>query len=160
MERVYKDLPYRTDLVISITNVYKKAAYQGHIEAQYKLGEFYEAGKGIEKNYTEAFYWYKKAFYYFEELAKRGDVKAQYRVGLYYEFGKGVEKSYKKAFKWYDMAADFDNENKKNSFRFFAMLFSGNISGNKEAQYKLGEFYEKGKEVKKDMKESCQTRTC
>lgn len=39
---------------------YKKAAL-GNVESQFKLGEFYEHGRGVLKDYKLAQFWYRKA---------------------------------------------------------------------------------------------------
>ena len=46
---------------------------QGDIEAQYNLGESYEYGEGVMKDYEEAVKWYLKA-------AKQGDEEAQQKL--------------------------------------------------------------------------------
>ncbi len=64
-------------------------------------------------------------------MAKRGDFDAQFSVGAAYEYGRGVKKDLKQAFYWYKKAA-------------------GN--GHHRAQFKVGEFYERGiGGVKKDL---------
>ena len=40
---------------------YRKAAAQGHAEAQFKLGAGYENGEGVEQDLNEAAIWYRKA---------------------------------------------------------------------------------------------------
>ena len=40
---------------------YRKAAEQGDVGAQYRLGYLYEDGEGVKKNLNEAVKWYKKA---------------------------------------------------------------------------------------------------
>ena len=40
---------------------FRKAAEQGHAEAQFNLGICYEDGDGVEWSYTEAIKWYSKA---------------------------------------------------------------------------------------------------
>lgn len=39
----------------------KKAAEQGNADAQLKLGELYEKGEDVEKDWAEALKWYRKA---------------------------------------------------------------------------------------------------
>lgn len=39
---------------------YKKAAL-GNVESQFKLGEFYEHGRGVPKDYKCSQFWYRKA---------------------------------------------------------------------------------------------------
>ena len=40
---------------------YKKSAEQGGSIEQFKVGEFYERGLGVQKDRGEAIAWYKKA---------------------------------------------------------------------------------------------------
>ena len=40
---------------------YRKAAEQGHAEAQYSLGFMFEFGEGVAKDLNQARYWYKLA---------------------------------------------------------------------------------------------------
>ncbi len=56
-------------------------------------------------------------------MAKRGDFDAQFSVGAAYEYGRGVKRDLKQAFYWYKKAAS---------------------NGHHRAQFKVGEFYEKG----------------
>ena len=72
---------------------FRKAADQGHADAQYGLGMFYNEGIGVPKNYTEAVKWYRKA-------AEQGLAEAQYGLGLCYYNGWGVPKNYAEAVKW------------------------------------------------------------
>jgi TPR repeat protein len=75
---------------------YKKAAEQGHADAQARLGDMYYNGH----KYTQAFYWYEKA-------AEQGHAGAQAALGdMYYKGEKGIAKDYDKAFYWYEKAAE------------------------------------------------------
>lgn len=49
---------------------YRQAAEQGHTEAQYRLGYWYENGFNVSQDYQEALKWYQKA-------AAQGDEKAK-----------------------------------------------------------------------------------
>lgn len=40
---------------------YRKAADQGHAEAQFKLGKMYATGNGVEKDEGKAAEWHRKA---------------------------------------------------------------------------------------------------
>ena len=53
---------------------YRKAAEQGHANAQNNLGWMYQNGWGIEQDYYEAVKWYRKA-------AELGNVRSQYNIG-------------------------------------------------------------------------------
>lgn len=57
---------------------YRKAAWQGHAEAQYKLGQMYSTGEeGVEQNDDESEKWYLKA-------AEQGHADAQKTLGMHY----------------------------------------------------------------------------
>ena len=40
---------------------YREAAEQGYAAAQYNPGDCYATGQGVEQDYTQAVYWYRKA---------------------------------------------------------------------------------------------------
>jgi hypothetical protein len=40
---------------------YRKAAEQGHAQAQFNLGELYRVGKGVAQDYIEAYKWFSIA---------------------------------------------------------------------------------------------------
>jgi len=81
---------------------YRKAADQGHPNAQLRLGDVFYQGK----YYKDAVTWYQKA-------AKQDLAAAQYQLGLCYECGNGVMKSKLTAKKWYKRAADQGHEKAK-----------------------------------------------
>ena len=78
---------------------HRKAAEQGHADAQNYLGFCYHQGRGVELNHEEAVKWYQKA-------AEQGNAEAQSSLGFCYERGHGVEQNYAEAAKWYKKAAD------------------------------------------------------
>ena len=79
---------------------FKKAAAEGHIEATYSLGYMYEnAVGGIEKDYSEALKWYRRA-------VDLGDPKSQYMLASMYNRGRGVEIDQEQAVSYYQMSAD------------------------------------------------------
>lgn len=82
------------------------------------IGEAYYLGIGMERNYAEAFRYYKKA-------ADMGSVFALCRLGICYESGLGTEKDMEKAMDCFEEAAS---------------------SGNAVALYRLGDFYYNGVE--------------
>ena len=69
-----------------------------YIAGEY-LGKIYKKGKGVVEDYTQSFFWYKKA-------AEKGNSNAQFNIGEMYEFGKGVDEDYKQAVIWYKKAAE------------------------------------------------------
>ena len=114
---------------------YRKAASQGHVGAQYVLGGMYASGYGdtVLQDSDEAVAWFQKA-------AKQGHMAAQFRLGQMYSCGEGVPPDYeevhaKLAMTWYRRAAD---------------------QGHAEAQYSLGEMYESGcgDDVPQDVEEA------
>ena len=76
---------------------YRKAAEQGYADAQFFLGDMYDNGRGVQKDYAQAVKWYRKA-------AEQGDAMAQGSLGFMYENGRGVQKDKKEAAKWYRKA--------------------------------------------------------
>jgi hypothetical protein len=82
--------------------LYRFAADQGHLVAQYNLGAFfYETGRGgLPKSDEDAVRLYRLA-------ANRGLALAQYRLGFFYEAGRGgLPKDDKEAARLYTLAAD------------------------------------------------------
>lgn len=88
---------------------YRKAAEQGHAEAQYRLGNIFETGRPsgggmlggsrrIDVDSAEAATWYRLA-------AEQGHVVAQIWLGRMYERGEGVPQDAVMAHKWYNMAS-------------------------------------------------------
>ncbi|MFA6715457.1 MAG: SEL1-like repeat protein [Victivallaceae bacterium] len=64
------------------------------IDAMYCLGlNFYEGKGGAEKDYYQAFKWFKEA-------ARQEHVLAQYYLGLCYLYGRGTSQDNSKAWKW------------------------------------------------------------
>lgn len=78
---------------------YRKAAEQGHMDAQCDLGYCYINGKGVSKDEKEAVKWYQKA-------ADQGNMDAQCNLGYCYFHGKGVSKDEAEGIKWYRKAAE------------------------------------------------------
>lgn len=62
-----------------------KAAEQGHVDAQYALGEAFSKGLGVKPNYIEAMKWYQLA-------ADQGHADAQKNISLLNEHGYGASK--------------------------------------------------------------------
>ena len=85
---------------------FRKAAEQGHAEAQYNLGVMYEEGHGVPRDYTAAVSWYRKA-------AEQGDAKAQNNVGIMYAHGQGVPLDDVQAHKWFDLASSHYDASEK-----------------------------------------------
>jgi TPR repeat protein len=113
----------RADMVFDFQ---MKLAKKGNAEAQYKVGEMYEAGRGVDANKEEAMKWFTQAadggsqnakdkllyvdmekngltkdnkaeYEGLKTRAKGGDEYAQYYLGMMYSHGVGVKKNYNKA---------------------------------------------------------------
>ena len=110
-------------------------ASAGDVAAQVAVGESYEAGKGVARDYTLAAEWYRKAAVkgdiggeihlaalyrdggkgfprdmaqaaeWYRKAAEQGDVGAQGTLGTLYSMGQGVEQNYVEAYYWLDLAA-------------------------------------------------------
>ncbi|MFC1835774.1 ankyrin repeat domain-containing protein [Thermodesulfobacteriota bacterium] len=104
----------------------KEKARGGDADAQYKLGQKYQKGRGVKKDAEKAVKWYGKA-------ARQGHAKAQYELGLKYYKGTGVEKDKTKALKWFRKAGK---------------------QGHAKAQYSVAYIYFNGKGVKEDETEA------
>lgn len=74
-------------------------AERGNAEAQFNLGQSYEHGRGMPKDYVEALRWYRRA-------AEQGDPFAQFDLGNHYWEGIGVSRDEKEAVRWWRLAAD------------------------------------------------------
>ena len=110
---------------------FRKAAEQGHADAQYSLGYIYmhsnlkEDGKQVAPDHKLGFQWYEKA-------ANQSHTVAQFKTGWAYEFGFGVTIDRVKAVEWYRKAAEKNHS---------------------EAQVRLGYLYFTGQGVPLDKKE-------
>lgn len=103
-----------------------KLAEQGNAEAQYKVGEMYETGKGADKDMTQARDWYAKA-------AKQGHKKAEYKL-LYL-----------------DISTNGLTDSSKNQL---STLRTEAVSGNADAMYFLGKMFASGVGVPKSLEDA------
>ncbi len=76
----------------------KRAAYAGQPDALRQLGEFYEKGDWVEKDFKSAFGFYLMG-------ALKGDAKSQFDVSRLYFMGKGVPQDYENGLKWMTRSA-------------------------------------------------------
>jgi TPR repeat protein len=79
-------------------NWFRRAAEQGHVAAQSKLGEMYAAGKGVQQSDRDAVNWYRRA-------AEQGSADAQFELAAMYSDGTGVLQNHLDAANWYRRAA-------------------------------------------------------
>ena len=73
------------------------AAKAGNMSAENNLGELYETGQGVARNFSRAAYWYRQA-------ARQGFAPAQFNLGRLYADGRGVEQSDCEALRWFQKA--------------------------------------------------------
>lgn len=94
----------------------ERAALQGNVYAQQKLGDLYAQGLGVEKNPRLAADWWEKA-------AVRGNLRAQTSLGLAYWHGDGIAQDTGRAAYWLKRAA---------------------TGGDAQAQFELSQLYRSG----------------
>jgi TPR repeat protein len=74
-------------------------AKAGNPDAQHLLGLMYYMGRGVTRDYKQAFGWHLKA-------AQKGKADAQYVVGAMYYTGNSVPQDQKHAVTWFRKAAE------------------------------------------------------
>jgi len=74
-------------------------ARQGNADAQHLMGLMYYMGRGVTRDYKQAFGWHQKA-------ALQGKADAQYVVGAMYYTGNAVPQDQKHAVTWFRKAAE------------------------------------------------------
>lgn len=149
--------------------IYFQAAQQNNVIAQTNLASLYYGGKGVDRNFDEAFKWYKKAAL----AGAPSSAGAQLTVGTFYKLGLigGKKPDGREALKWYHMGEA--NGSKLKAARLMAPLYEelGQTNpadrqlalkyykivadtDNIEAQSKLAELYAAGYFGKVDYPES------
>jgi TPR repeat protein len=99
-EYLLGELYYREQDFDKAAKSFRCAAEQGHAEAQFRLGNLYDGGSGVQRDQAEAVKWYREA-------AQQGHARAQSYLGARYEDGSGgAPKNHGEAFKWTSRAAD------------------------------------------------------
>ena len=101
---------------------FRKAAEQGHVDAQFDLAWRYMGAGGVDRDAECAVTWLRPA-------AERGHSDAQRLLGLHYASGDGVAQDDTEAVGWFRKAAD---------------------QGNAAAQFDLGEMFAVGRGVPQD----------
>jgi TPR repeat protein len=74
-------------------------AKAGNADAEHLLGLMYYMGRGVQRDYKQAFAWHYKA-------AVKGKADAQYVVGAMYYTGNAVPQDQKMAVTWFRKAAE------------------------------------------------------
>jgi TPR repeat protein len=70
----------------------------GDADAQYQVGNAYNYGRRVRRDYAQALNWYRKG-------AEQGNADAQFQLGGLYHFGHGVPRDAVLAFDWAKKAA-------------------------------------------------------
>ena len=89
---------------------FKLAATQNLAEAQVKLGDMYNQGDYVEKNFVEALFWYEKAGIQEHPVACE-------MVAYSYKVGKGTDINYDIAINWYIRARNAGASNISKSIK-------------------------------------------
>ncbi|KAF9969460.1 hypothetical protein BGZ73_008187 [Actinomortierella ambigua] len=141
---------------------YLRAAKQGHLQAQYRLGDLFFEGKGTPASDTEAVVWYRRA-------AEQGHDVAQLRLGWMYANGRGVERCDLIALFWCRRAAEQGNTSAQMSVGWMCLKGQGFPKNEKDgahwfreaaeagdatAQNLLGTLYFKGRGVQQSDREA------
>ena len=79
--------------------------------AQYKIGNCYHEGTGLEKDHEEASKWYRKAAEQAGELDESHTfsewmIESPYKFGLCFYNGEGVQQDHEEAAKWFLQVAE------------------------------------------------------
>ncbi|MBT7968233.1 MAG: sel1 repeat family protein, partial [Methylococcales bacterium] len=126
---------------------YRLAAEQGYSEAQSNLGDMYRNGQGVSQDYKESDKWYRLA-------AEQGNFEAQRSLGIMYKNGVGVpqEENVSKEEIELDDDQKSEMEKKKQDYKESIKWFTKSAEqGDSKSQYNLGEIYQEGKVVPKNM---------
>ncbi len=136
---------------------------QGDVNAQYKLGDMYLRGKGVERDLQKSIGWYEAA-------AKQGHVEAPVNLAaIYHNEEDGIPKDLRKALKWLKAAAREGHPEAQNRIgymyyhgeeglrdfqRAFQWFKAAAKQGHVEAQYSVAHAYYHGKGVPRDPKKA------
>ena len=116
---------------------FRPLAEQGHVEAQYHLGECYYGYTGEDNDEAEK--WYREA-------AGQGHAEAMYKLSLIYRYGLGVDEDDAKAMEWYRKAAEKglvgNRDHGDDNVEALEWYRKAAEKGNAKAMYKLGMMYE------------------
>jgi hypothetical protein len=97
-------VPQTTQTRPSSSNPDIRAAEQGDMFAQYRLGRFYAESGGSDT--SESIRWYRKALDGLRREAEAGNGKAMHVLGVMYAFGRGVTKDKEQARRWLTQATE------------------------------------------------------
>ena len=136
----------------------RRAAEQGHADAQALLGQAHLFGVAAESDVEQGLLWTRRA-------ARGGAPLAQLRLGDLYQAGKGVPRDESEAARWFHLAAAQGDPHAQtrlgNQYRLgkgvgrdeseaACWYHAAAVQGQPEAQYRLACLYEKGWGVPRD----------
>ena len=139
-----------------------EAAKQGHPEAQYELFNCYNQGIGVTKDKDQAIHWLRKA-------AGQNHTLAQAWLGYYLQTGKYVVKNVKEALRLYHLtiakgcafaeeklafcyAHGLEDEIKQDDKQAVEWFRKAAEKGRQNAQFALGQCYQHGIGVRRDLR--------
>ena len=140
----------------------RRMAEEGDARAQAELGERYEEGRGIERDYGAAVLWYRRS-------AEQGDARAQGSLGSMYVNATGVPRDDEEALRWFRRAAEQGGPRGQNGLGY--MYGTGRVvrrdeeeavgwyrraaeQGHALGQTNLGYMYSNGRGVRRDDEEA------
>ena len=140
----------------------RRFAEGGDATAQAELGERYEEGRGVERNFGAAVLWYRRS-------AEQGDARAQGSLGSMYVNATGVPRDDEEGLKWFRRAAEQGGARGQNGLGY--MYWNGRVvrrddeeavrwfrrsaeQGHAPGQRNLGWMYENGRGVRRDHEEA------
>ncbi len=141
---------------------YRRAATQGHAQAQGSLGFMLHTGRGVERDLTEAIEWYTKA-------AGAGRAPAQFNLGVIHLEGTGVAADPGEAARWFKLAAgqgygpgltalagllEEGRGVESDPLRAFKLRKKAAKGGDPEAEFQLGRMFADGVGTERDMKKA------
>lgn len=98
--------------------------------AAYMVGHYYYSGIIVEKNYAEAFKWFKKG-------AELGDADSQNMMGIYYKHGIYVNQDMEQARLWYERAAKQGGSSATYNLALFYLKGAGGVAKDRKKAYEL-----------------------
>ncbi len=130
----------------------KALAKSGDAFAQYNLGIRYAAGKGVEKNSSDAAKW-------FQMSAEQGHAESQFSLGTMYFKGEGVAVNTNLAIQWLEKAALQDHTDAKKMLKR-AREMSALDQRMSDIDQRLVEIAQERKVLEKVEKAICGPRRC
>lgn len=94
-------------------------AKAGNADAQHLMGLMYYMGRGVTRDYKQAFAWHAKA-------AEQGKSDAQYVVGAMYYTGNAVPQDQKHAVNWFRKAAEQGHAEAQHAL---GLMYRYNVAG-------------------------------